>query len=389
MKSINNTFANREILTKLLVFHGLNPLDHDYKYSSNQKKEELLEKKLLNYIYKEQPELKEKMDFFLKENIEKASFLKLFLDEFENKIKIKSIVYPLLKWSEKIGIDNNNNNNNRKFIYKEIINDAPDFFIELKTILLNEKDNDFFKKDYVLFDVFCESLKNKKIAEFKLNEKDVLEVVSIYRGENEETFSKIFKTLIKKLDKKNYDEKFYVNFFKDICIDNEEFNVFFNKKMEEEFGEEYKKIPTYKKDESGIIKEGVYSKLHISYKFYVQEYEISQHSALSIVNDMTYAIKRALKSYSEIKEEDYDMFNTSSSLFFLTEDINLKNSIDKYFKLSVDMFQSKLISNSKFNDIIKSIRKNETELEKILDFIFLDNSLINNESVKKIKKNKI
>ena len=389
MKSINTTFANKNILTKLLGFHGLNQLDHDYKYSSNQKKEELLEKKLLNYIYKEQPELKEKMDFFLKENIEKASFLKLFLDEFENKIKIKSIVYPLLKWSEKIGIDNNNNNNNRKFIYKEIINDAPDFFIELKTILLNEKDNDFFKKDYVLFDVFCESLKNKKIAEFKLNEKDVLEVVSIYRGENEETFSKIFKTLIKKLDKKNYDEKFYVNFFKDICIDNEEFNVFFNKKMEEEFGEEYKKIPTYKKDESGIIKEGVYSKLHISYKFYVQEYEISQHSALSIVNEMTYAIKRALTSYSEIKEEDYDMFNTSSSLFFLTEDINLKNSIDKYFKLSVDMFQSKLISNSKFNDIVESIRKNETELEKILDFIFLDNSLINNESVKKIKKNKI
>ena len=68
------------------------------------------------------------MDFILKENIEKASFLKLFLDEFENKIKIKSIVYPLLKWSEKIGIDNNNNNN-RKFIYKEIINEAPDFFI--------------------------------------------------------------------------------------------------------------------------------------------------------------------------------------------------------------------------------------------------------------------
>lgn len=389
MKSINTTFANKNILTKLLFFHDLNQLDHDYKYSSNQKKEELLEKKLLNYIYKEQPELKEKMDFFLKENIEKASFLKLFLDEFENKIKIKSIVYPLLKWSEKIGIDNNNNNNNRKFIYKEIINDAPDFFIELKTILLNEKDNDFFKKDYVLFDVFCESLKNKKIAEFKLNEKDVLEVVSIYRGENEETFSKIFKTLIKKLDKKNYDEKFYVNFFKDICIDNEEFNVFFNKKMEEEFGEEYKKISTYKKDESGIIKEGVYSKLHISYKFYVQEYEISQHSALSIVNEMTYAIKRALTSYSEIKEEDCDMFNTSSSLFFLTEDINLKNSIDKYFKLSVDMFQSKLISNSKFNDIVESIRKNETELEKILDFIFLDNSLINNESVKKIKKNKI
>ena len=83
------------------------------------------------------------------------------------------------------------------------------------------------------------------------------------------------------------------------------------------------------------------------------------------------------------------MFNTSSSLFFLTEDISLKNSIDKYFKLSVDMFQSKLISNSKFNDIVESIRKNETELEKILDFIFLDNSLINNESVKKIKKNKI
>ena len=195
--------------------------------------------------------------------------------------------------------------------------------------------------------------------------------------------------IVASLLQKNYDEKFYVNFFKDICIDNEEFNVFFNKKMEEEFGEEYKKISTYKKDESGIIKEGVYSKLHISYKFYVQEYEISQHGALSIVNEMTYAIKRALTSYSEIKEEDYDMFNTSSSLFFLTEDISLKNSIDKYFKLSVDMFQSKLISNSKFNDIVESIRKNETELEKILDFIFLDNSLINNESVKKIKKNKI
>lgn len=385
MKSINNTFANKNILTKLLVFQGLNSLDHEFKYSSNQKKEELLEQKLLKYIYKEQPELKEKIDLFLKENIEKPSFLNLFLNEFENKFKIKSIAYPLLMYSKKPGIDNNN----RKLIYKSVVDDTPDFFIELKTILLNEKDNDFFKKDYVLFDVFCESLKNKKIAEFKLNEKDILEVVSIYRGENEEIFTKIFKILIKKLDKKNYDEKFYVNFFKDICIDNEEFNVFFNKKMEEEFGEEYKKISTYKKDESGIIKEGVYSKLHISYKFYVQEYEISQHGALSIVNEMTYAIKRALTSYSEIKEEDYDMFNTSSSLFFLTEDINLKNSIDKYFKLSVDMFQSKLISNSKFNDIVESIRKNETELEKILDFIFLDNSLINNESVKKIKKNKI
>jgi hypothetical protein len=385
MKSINNTFANKNILTKLLVFHGLNSLDHEFKYSSNQKKEELLEQKLLKYIYKEQPELKEKIDLFLKENIEKPSFLNLFLNEFENKFKIKSIAYPLLMYSKKPGIDNNN----RKLIYKSVVDDTPDFFIELKTILLNEKDNDFFKKDYVLFDVFCESLKNKKIAEFKLNEKDILEVVSIYRGENEEIFTKIFKILIKKLDKKNYDEKFYVNFFKDICIDNEEFNVFFNKKMEEEFGEEYKKISTYKKDESGIIKEGVYSKLHISYKFYVQEYEISQHGALSIVNEMTYAIKRALTSYSEIKEEDYDMFNTSSSLFFLTEDISLKNSIDKYFKLSVDMFQSKLISNSKFNDIVESIRKNETELEKILDFIFLDNSLINNESVKKIKKNKI
>lgn len=33
---------------------------------------------------------------------------------------------------------------------------------------------------------------------------------------------KIFKTLIKKLDKENYDEKFYANFFKEICIDNEE-----------------------------------------------------------------------------------------------------------------------------------------------------------------------
>lgn len=385
MKSIHSTFANREILIKPLVFHGLNPLDHEFKYSSNQKKQELLEQKLLKYIYKEQPELKEKVDLFLKENIEKSSFLNLFLNEFESKIKIKSIAYPLLICSKKTGIDNNN----RKLIYKSVIDDTPDFFIELKTILLNEKDNAIFNQDYVLFDVFCESLKNKKIAEFKLNEKDILDVVSIYNGENEETFTKIFKILIKKLNKENYDEKFYANFFKEICIDNEEFNVFFNKKMEEEFGEEYKKISTYKKDESGIIKEGVYSKLHISYKFYVQEYEISQHGALSIVNEMTYAIKRALTSYSEIKEEDYDMFNTSSSLFFLTEDINLKNSIDKYFKLSVDMFQSKLISNSKFNDIVESIRKNETELEKILDFIFLDNSLINNESVKKIKKNKI
>lgn len=64
------------------------------------------------------------------------------------------------------------------------------FFIELKTILLNEKDNALFNQDYVLFDVFCESLKNKKIAEFKLNEKDILDVVSIYNGENEETFTK-------------------------------------------------------------------------------------------------------------------------------------------------------------------------------------------------------
>ena len=51
MKSINTTFANKNILTKLLVFHGLNPLDHDYKYSSNQKKEELLEKTVYLELY--------------------------------------------------------------------------------------------------------------------------------------------------------------------------------------------------------------------------------------------------------------------------------------------------------------------------------------------------
>ena len=45
MKSIHSTFANREILIKPLVFHGLNPLDHEFKYSSNQKKQELLEQK--------------------------------------------------------------------------------------------------------------------------------------------------------------------------------------------------------------------------------------------------------------------------------------------------------------------------------------------------------
>ena len=121
----------------------------------------------------------------------------------------------------------------------------------------------------------------------------------------------------------------------------------------------------------------------------MQEYEIRQSSAFEIVREMIYIIKRALISYSEIKEEDYDIFNNNSSLFFLTEDMSLKNNIDKYFKLSVDMLQSKVMSNSGFNNIMEIIRKNEPELEKILDFIFLDNSLMNNEGIKKSKRNKI